>query len=1270
MRDRLFAALTRRVRAFEQGAYRAVLDPRALVDASNLMRRTADADGLVPFEVVHLVAWLHWCRYLALPDDGDDLDDLQAAIELFTEIAGIDPQMVPEPVRRYIFGDGDGDDAGNQASYAVDLLRRAMQYDDFAALNRAIELLTAAITATPDDHPYRADRLSNLGFALSVRFDRTGVKADLDEAISVSRQAVAATPDDHPGLAGFLSRLGGALRARFERAGAKADLDEAVSASRQAVTVAADHPDRAGYLHNLGLALQTRFRCAGDGADLDEAVSVSRQAVAEADDHPGRGMFLSSLGFALQTRFERAGAGADLDEAVSVSRQAIATTPDYDPGRAGYLSNLGNVLRVRFERTGAGADLDEAISVSRQAVAAADDDHPERAAMLSNLGVALSVRSERIGADGDLDEAVTLGRQAVAATPDYHADLAGRLSNLGGALRARYERTGARANLDEAITAERQAVAATRDDHPDRARYLSNLGLTLRVRFGSAGAGADLDEAVTVHRLALAATPADHPERAGRLFNLGVALQVRFERAGAEADLDEAVTVHRLALAATPADHPDRARHFSDLGNALQTRFRRTGAEADLDEAVTVLRQALAATRHSHPTRAVRLSNLSLALQTRYVHVEDEADLDEAVGTSRQAVAATPDDHPDRARYLSNLGLALQTQFERSGVEADLDEAVDASRQAVAATPNDHPDRAQCLFSLGLALQTRFERTGDRADLDEALLRWSETHRLAIAPTTTRLTAAEQWARATARWFGPAAAVKAYTAALQLLPLLAWQGISHSDQHHLLQTHAASLGRDGAACAIAAGHPDLAVELLEQGRGVFWSQLRSTRTDLATLQQVAPHLAQQLLDCRATLDQSTLLGAPTDIESGLSGEARMAAARRFDDLVEQVRALEATALFPHPVSFLKPPSADSLLPRAGEDPIVIVNISQWRCDVLILTHKGVIVIELPHLTEKQVLEEANRYLRALQQFERSHHTAADRLVLEMAITTCLQWLWDHIAAPILDTLDHTTPPTGAWPRLWWCTTGALTLMPLHAAGHLYTTNTVHDRVVSSYTPTVRALDRARAQPPSTHQPQILIVSLPNTPGQNELPGAHTERDFLAARFTENRRTILTDAEATRATVLANLAKHRWLHASCHGTQNLANPSAGGLLPYDWNTAGLITVTELSGPDHAGGEFAFLSACKTAIGGVTSLDEAINVAAAMQHAGWRHVIGTLFSVWDDSAASITQHLYPQLQRNGTFDPTTSAEALHHAVHQLRSSQPGRPSTWIPFIHIGP
>jgi hypothetical protein len=116
----------------------------------------------------------------------------------------------------------------------------------------------------------------------------------------------------------------------------------------------------------------------------------------------------------------------------------------------------------------------------------------------------------------------------------------------------------------------------------------------------------------------------------------------------------------------------------------------------------------------------------------------------------------------------------------------------------------------------------------------------------------------------TAGMNGPADAVKAHTAALQLLPLLAWRGLTRLDHQHLLQTHAVALAADGLACAIAADKLDVAVEAVEQGRGVLWTQLLDTRTDLTALQRAAPDLTRRLLDCRTALEQPATYVAPLD----------------------------------------------------------------------------------------------------------------------------------------------------------------------------------------------------------------------------------------------------------------------------------------------------------------------------------------------------------------------------------------------------------------------
>jgi CHAT domain-containing protein len=181
--------------------------------------------------------------------------------------------------------------------------------------------------------------------------------------------------------------------------------------------------------------------------------------------------------------------------------------------------------------------------------------------------------------------------------------------------------------------------------------------------------------------------------------------------------------------------------------------------------------------------------------------------------------------------------------------------------------------------------------------------------------------------------------------------------------------------------------------------------------------------------------------------------------------------------------------------------------------------------------------------------------------------------------------------------------------------------------------------------------------VPEAAGEEPLPDVEQEREMLAQRFA-GRSTPLPGPEATKAEVVAQLPKHRWVHFSCHGYQLLSDPSRGGLRLAD----GTLTIAELSAQEYQG-EFAFLSACKTATGGTELADEAITLAAALHYTGYRHVIGTLWTVFTDSAAEVADAIYAE-----PFDPSAAVYRLHQVLSMLREREPL--TVWTPFSHIGP
>lgn len=299
-------------------------------------------------------------------------------------------------------------------------------------------------------------------------------------------------------------------------------------------------------------------------------------------------------------------------------------------------------------------------------------------------------------------------------------------------------------------------------------------------------------------------------------------------------------------------------------------------------------------------------------------------------------------------------------------------------------------------------------------------------------------------------------------------------------------------------------------------------------------------------------------------------DRRMALAREWDELVEQVRALKGFE------DFLRPPRIERLREAAAGGPVVIINVSQWRCDALIV-RAGVEVagVELGDLTLDAVTDRVQAYLIALHDDQTAHLAMVDARDEELAgnisradllaaiqayeqvnaateahLTGLLAWMWDVITKPVLDALklNGSAPADQDPPRLWWCPTGALTLLPMHAAGrHDIPGASVIDRVVSSYTPTLRALleaqTRSTSAPATAVRDSMAVVALSDTPGQTSLPNVTREVELLQ-RLLPDRLELLCGEDATVAAVLETVTARRWAHFSCHGDQNLAEPSQG------------------------------------------------------------------------------------------------------------------------------
>jgi CHAT domain-containing protein len=269
---------------------------------------------------------------------------------------------------------------------------------------------------------------------------------------------------------------------------------------------------------------------------------------------------------------------------------------------------------------------------------------------------------------------------------------------------------------------------------------------------------------------------------------------------------------------------------------------------------------------------------------------------------------------------------------------------------------------------------------------------------------------------------------------------------------------------------------------------------------------------------------------------------------------------------------------------------------------------------------------------------------------------------------VLRRLGLTAPAAGdrAGSRLWWCATGLLSLLPVHAAGRPGAPG-VLDLVVSSVTPTLRALAHAR-RPAAAPRPgpgrDIVVVATPDLTGQVPLPAAAAERAMLAELFPGRVDTLEGDL-ATREAVLTAMITHRRIHLACHATADLRNPSRSMLVLADHERAPL-TAADISALRLSDAELAFLSACDTARTAPALSDEAVHLASVLHIAGYRQVVATLWPISDRPAMRLSRAVYGRL---ATHDEESLAHALHAAVHAQRHRYPRHPFVWAGHVHLG-
>jgi tetratricopeptide (TPR) repeat protein len=774
------------------------------------------------------------------------------------------------------------------------------------------------------------------------------------QTVTLLRQALDLLPPGHRDCSNLLDSLADTLWTRFERLGDFVLLAEIIGLHRQALDLRPPgHLDRGISLNNLAAALQTQFDGLGEIDLLEEAVDLHRQALyLRPPGHPDRSSSLNNLASALNTRFEERGDLDVLKEAIELHRQALDLRPPAHPHRSDTLSNLANTLQTLCEQLGDFDSLSEAVQLHREALALRPPGHPDRSDSLNNLASALSTRFVQLGDLDLLTEAIVLHREALELRPPGHPHRSDTLSNLASAFNIRFEQLGDFDSLTEAVDMLRQALDLLQPGHPSRSGLLDHLANALHAQFEQMGDIHVLAEAIVLHRQALGLRLHGHPRRSDTLTNLARALSTRFEQLGDPESLSEAVEILRQALDLLPPGHHGRSGALNNLANALQTRFEQLRDFDLLAEACDLHRHALGLRPPGHPDRPRSLNNLATALHAVSMQTGDHAPLTEAVELLRHALELCPHSHPQRPTSLANLGIILAAYPSHRLLAHNLNERLHLAREGLRLCAGGYHLRmwflisiAECLLEPGLpffdfadGIRYVLEGLQDRALPTRKSLRFA-VHALRTVEVAQQFMI--RYAGDVIQPHDDSMVLQVYRLVLQLFPRAA--SLAHDHAGRLRELSGADpMSRNAATRAIIMNRGQEAIELLEEGRGLFWAQAHQLRNQ--DLDLVPDQDAQELRRLFKILEAGDMRNnSMSSMQREQLDEDRRRVVEAAEALIADIRSRPGMS------RFLLPPMFSSLVQSMPETGFVIVLVASslgHRALVLSRTQDQTVSLEL------------------------------------------------------------------------------------------------------------------------------------------------------------------------------------------------------------------------------------------------------------------------------------------------------------------------------------
>ena len=378
----------------------------------------------------------------------------------------------------------------------------------------------------------------------------------------------------------------------------------------------------------------------------------------------------------------------------------------------------------------------------------------------------------------------------------------------------------------------------------------------------------------------------------------------------------------------------------------------------------------------------------------------------------RQALKLQLPSHPNLYRYMNSLANALLTRFDLSQ-QNDLDEAISLFKQALDMRPPPHPSRSLSLSHLAGALSAKFAEGGQQIDLEEAISRYRAATKCLFQPPSRLLDIAKKWIL-DAKINEHNSVIDAYDTALQALPQVTAFSFDVQSRQEALTADSDGLARDASICAIHTENLDKAIEFLEAGRSVFWTQILSLRSPFNQLHNVDPKLASRMQKIATALELGSHRNASIetlDNRQKLSVDREVSQLNRLSE--EWVKSIDYIRTLKGFEDFLRPARLSSLQSAISRYTVVFLVAS--HC--LIMTSTSVHHIPLPNLDVPNLKKLVHLVQVAV------HHLPISHSIIEVlkedrgtrpfekfgssddVFRHVLKVLWDELVKPVIEFLD-------------------------------------------------------------------------------------------------------------------------------------------------------------------------------------------------------------------------------------------------------------------------